>query len=164
MRISNNASNLAMYLTKEERALISTSRVEVTFHLKSEKEFLRLHPTSDPHLGYSIGTDKGIHPFRIQVTKTGRPSQIPIFGTETIECRQVSGGVVVVNRPLMNALPTTRNTKSRASKPPVLAVNGTTSLSDSIKAVNKYKDDLREQLILEIDSNGYLKAMVEYGR
>lgn len=50
------------------------------------------------------------------------------------------------------------------AEPRVVAQKAAVSLREAIELVNKHKDKLGDDLVLEITQDGFLSGMVEYGR
>lgn len=158
-----------VYLTEAEKKAIGTERVDATFHMKSDNEFIRLHPNQ--HGRYGITPQKNKHtPWRVQLA--GQDA-LPPFGVENVEGRIVAGGSLSISKPKMGKEPMYRHDSAspiariekvirKARKMPKAEH---ITLRDAIEAINTAWQELGGDLEISVDPASRkvtARHMVEY--
>lgn len=178
MLISKTVAGLNLYFTKEERRMIPVptpdGRVQTSVHAHSETEFVRIQmKITNDAVSQRIRSQirSKAHPYLLHLPNRNFQSEsVGLFGPEEVDLRNVGDGVFVVKKPTMQVPAVIRVMKKTGarSRPinlpaPTYPVGSYMDLDTAVKHVNEHKKSLRDQLVLEISPNGFLKALVQFG-
>lgn len=172
MKIAHTKSGLHLAFTQEEANQLP---VPMSVHINAKPDapgaaFLTLRPAEKglPTYRLTTATSSGVgYVGRI----TARPVPgLALFGTEVLPLKKV-GICLVAPRPKMEAIIRCKKRRSAADptapktpsdRPP--AARRWMSLDQAVDAINKYKDELRHALVLEVTDRGHLRALMQFGK
>lgn len=149
MQVGRNKQSLTISLSANERAALGGSRCHVVLNPTSRTEWLILSGSDNPGDRSIYETPRNEnYPYRLEIAAP----DIPMFGTEPVECKAI-GGKLYVEAPRMNKPLIERTSTPRLPPDKLSSMPGLEEVKQAVKIINNCKKTYGKQVEISVEND-----------